>query len=134
MSEHYKSLGEMNIEEYLHHFIETYLLLTFKEEKLLNDYTNIERMQEKLRRAQEKAQKKKNKTLKDELMAKGLKICKSCKKVLPIEDFYNQMGLCKKCYNRNRQKKRFCKECLQIKPVTEFKGGDHICKQCKENW
>jgi hypothetical protein len=133
MSEYTKSLGSLNIEQYLQDFIDTYLTLTFEEQRKIEELQNSEIAKIKLARLEEKLRKQR----KRELKALGLKTCKVCKKDLPISDFYPEMAMCKKCHNKIRalrQKKRFCKECLQIKPVSEFTGREYICKQCKEKW
>jgi formylmethanofuran dehydrogenase subunit E len=105
MPEYDKPIKEINAIEYLREFINVSLILTNTEQQILN-YLYDKHRNLPAKMPETKAIKK-QKSERAMLAANGLKRCKMCGEILPINFFYNNFGICKKCFSvyRKREEK-----------------------------
>lgn len=99
MSEYDKPIRDINPVDYLRDFINTSLILTFEEERILNY------IYDKHRGLPVKMPKPKSE--RTELAEQGFKKCKMCGEILPLTQFYKNFGICKECYSIKRKRARY---------------------------
>ena len=102
MSKRDNPIKQWNAVTYLQDFIDTYLPLTYEEERIYR--MPKDRPIEELKEISDKPDWHLNK----ELRAKGYVLCKACGKIKPQSEFYGEMRYCKECYSKRRKLKQ-CK-------------------------
>ena len=100
-----KPIVQWNAITYLYDFINTYLPLTYEEQKI---YENLPVNAENITNSKEAEKTKDNASWTDwhlsrKLKEQGLVLCKGCGEVLPKSEFYGHMRYCKKCFVKRRK-------------------------------
>lgn len=97
MSKREDSIKQWNAGTYLYDFINTYLPLNNKEQKIYKYVTEGIPLTEETDTT--------DWHLNKELRAKGLVLCKGCGEILPQSEFYGHMRYCIRCYKERRKAK-----------------------------
>lgn len=97
MSKREDSIKQWNAVTYLYDFINTYLPLTFEEQRVYKYVAEGVPFKEQ--------SDKTDWHLNKELRKQGLVLCKGCGEILPQSEFYSHFRYCKKCYQKRRKKK-----------------------------
>ena len=99
MSKSDKPIIDWSAPDYLRDFINTYLVLTFEEESILN-YIYDKHRGLPVRIPKQKSER-------TELAEQGFKKCKMCGEILPLTQFYKHFGICKECYSIKRKRAKY---------------------------
>lgn len=99
MSEREQPIKDISPINYLRDFINTQLILTFEEEKILN-YLYDKQRGLPVRMPKQKSER-------TELAKQGYKKCKMCGEILPLSQFYKHFGICKECYSIKRKRAKY---------------------------
>ena len=100
MSKQEKHIKEWNAISCLYDFIDTYLPLSFEEQRVYKFVAEGIPFNEQ--------SSKTDWHLNRELRKKGLVLCKRCGEILPASEFYGYMRYCKKCFLERRKER--CKQ------------------------
>ena len=98
MSQYDKPIRDINPIDYLRDFINTSLILTFEEERILNYLQNKQN-----NTWEKKPIIKSERTI---LAKQGFKRCKVCGQIFEFSEFYKHYGVCRYCTQEIRRQKR----------------------------